>query len=138
MNKVFALTVSAVMALTIATQAPTQAHAASKAANFAAGVAVGVVAVAAIAAAKMSSKSGHRAKKHRNFRSDDCGPGFRMKRGHCVPRNVAFRGQKNFGNIGFGKRQFANKRPAWQIQAIRKGCKPGLAWSKFEGCHEND
>lgn len=133
MNKFFALTLSAVMALTIATQAPTQAHAASKAANFAAGVAVGVVAVAAFAAAKMHSKSGQRAKKNRDYHSDDCGPGYRMKRGNCVPRHASFGGQKNFG-----QKKFSKKRPAWQIQAIRMGCQPGLAWNKFEGCHEND
>lgn len=138
MNKFVALTLSAVMALTIATQAPTQAHAASKAANFAAGVAVGVVAVAAIAAAKMHSQSGHRAKKNRNFHADDCGPGYRMKRGNCVPRHASFGGQKNFGQKHFGQKKFSKKRPAWQIQAIRMGCQPGLAWNKFEGCHEND
>jgi VHL beta domain len=30
------------------------------------------------------------------------------------------------------------ERPAWQREAIAKGCKPGLAWNAQEGCHEND
>jgi hypothetical protein len=35
-------------------------------------------------------------------------------------------------------RQPQIQRPSWQIEAIKKGCKPGLAWSPQEGCHEND
>jgi VHL beta domain len=31
-----------------------------------------------------------------------------------------------------------NERPAWQREAIKKGCKPGQAWNAQEGCHEND
>jgi len=32
----------------------------------------------------------------------------------------------------------AGARPAWQLEAIEKGCEPGLAWNPQEGCHEND
>ena len=53
-----------------------------------------------------------------------CGPGYRPEGEHCV------QGYKPPGDGG--------KLPAWQIEAIRKGCAQGLAWSKAEGCHEND
>lgn len=53
-----------------------------------------------------------------------CGPGYRPEGGTCVQ--------------GYKAPQDGAKLPSWQIEAIRKGCAQGMAWSKAEGCHEND
>lgn len=53
-----------------------------------------------------------------------CGPGYRLKGNKCVHGYKAPKPQA--------------QRPSWQIEAIKKGCKPGLAWNPQEGCHEND
>ena len=56
--------------------------------------------------------------------ADYCGPGYRVKGNKCVP--------------GYKKPKPQKQRPTWQIEAIKKGCTPGLAWNPQEGCHEND
>jgi len=53
-----------------------------------------------------------------------CGPGYHLQGNKCVH--------------GYQKPKPQAQRPSWQIEAIKKGCKPGLAWSPQEGCHEND
>jgi hypothetical protein len=53
-----------------------------------------------------------------------CGPGYRLQGNKCVH--------------GYRPPQPQVQRPSWQIEAIKKGCKPGLAWNPQEGCHEND
>ncbi len=53
-----------------------------------------------------------------------CGPGYRLQANKCVQ--------------GYQPPKPQAQRPSWQIEAIKKGCKPGLAWSPQEGCHEND
>jgi len=53
-----------------------------------------------------------------------CGPGYRLQGDKCVQGYQAPKPQA--------------QRPSWQIEAIKKGCKPGLAWNPQEGCHEND
>jgi hypothetical protein len=53
-----------------------------------------------------------------------CGPGFRLKGNKCVP--------------GYKPPPPQAQRPSWQIEAIKKGCKPGMGWNAAEGCHEND
>ncbi|MCB1504186.1 MAG: hypothetical protein KDJ47_04340 [Hyphomicrobiaceae bacterium] len=61
----------------------------------------------------------------RNEAGSYCGPGYRPSGGKCVPG--AYQAPKPSSN-----------RPAWQIEAIKKGCKPGQGWNPQEGCHEND
>jgi hypothetical protein len=53
-----------------------------------------------------------------------CGPGYRLQGNKCVQ--------------GYQPPQPQVQRPSWQIEAIKKGCAPGLAWNSQEGCHEND
>jgi hypothetical protein len=53
-----------------------------------------------------------------------CGPGYRVQGNKCVR--------------GYKKPKPQKQRPTWQIEAIKKGCTPGLAWNPQEGCHEND
>lgn len=53
-----------------------------------------------------------------------CGPGYRLKGSKCVP--------------GYKAPDPTAKRPAWQIEAIKKGCPAGMGWNAAEGCHEND
>jgi hypothetical protein len=53
-----------------------------------------------------------------------CGPGYRLQGNKCVQGYQAPKPQA--------------QRPSWQIEAIKKGCAPGLAWNPQEGCHEND
>jgi VHL beta domain len=53
-----------------------------------------------------------------------CGPGYRLQGTKCVQ--------------GYKQPPPLAQRPSWQIEAIKKGCKPGMAWSAQEGCHEND
>lgn len=53
-----------------------------------------------------------------------CGPGYRLKGNKCVQ--------------GYAKPKPQIRRPTWQLEAILKGCAPGLAWNAQEGCHEND
>ena len=137
MNKFFATAMAAIMAFTLATNTPTEAQAGKKERALAVGLVVGAAAAAAI----MSQSGSKKFRRHtttRYYPNDECGPGYRMKRGRCVLRGNGFRKAKK---IRFGKkfkvRNF-KKRPAWQIQAIRKGCAPGMGWNKYEGCHEND
>lgn len=165
MKKFFATALAAIMAFTVATNAPTQAHAGTKERALVTGLVVGAAAAAAVYM-KSKAKKAYRVATSKVYPNDDCGPGYRMKRGRCVLRDGGFRGGKKFGRkfrshkkYRFGKKfrsgkkfhfskkfrtykkyKVANskKRPSWQIQAIRKGCKPGLAWNKYEGCHEND
>lgn len=54
-----------------------------------------------------------------------CGPGYRAKGGKCVPGS-------------YQPPPKTSSRPQWQIDAIKKGCKPGQGWNPQEGCHEND
>lgn len=61
----------------------------------------------------------------RNEAADYCGPGYRPKGGKCV--QGAYKAPPQ-----------GAKRPSWQIEAIKKGCKPGQGWNAQEGCHEND
>jgi hypothetical protein len=53
-----------------------------------------------------------------------CGPGYRLQGNKCVQGYQAPKPQA--------------QRPSWQIEAIKKGCKPGMGWNAQEGCHEND
>lgn len=53
-----------------------------------------------------------------------CGPGYRLKGYTCVQGYQAQKPQKQL--------------PSWQLDAIKKGCKPGQGWNPQEGCHEND
>jgi hypothetical protein len=53
-----------------------------------------------------------------------CGPGYRHEKGKCV--------------FGYKAPDKNDKPPSWQAEAIKHGCKPGMAWNKAEGCHEND
>jgi hypothetical protein len=53
-----------------------------------------------------------------------CGPGYRLKGNTCVQ--------------GYQAPKQQAQRPSWQIEAIKKGCKPGMGWNPQEGCHEND
>ena len=53
-----------------------------------------------------------------------CGPGYRLKGNSCVQ--------------GYAEPKPQKQRPSWQIEAIKKGCKPGQGWNAQEGCHEND
>jgi hypothetical protein len=53
-----------------------------------------------------------------------CGPGYRLKGNTCVQ--------------GYQEPKPQQQRPSWQIEAIKKGCKPGMGWNAQEGCHEND
>ena len=53
-----------------------------------------------------------------------CGPGYRLQDNKCVQGYQAPKPQKQL--------------PSWQIEAIKKGCKPGMGWNAAEGCHEND
>lgn len=53
-----------------------------------------------------------------------CGPGYRVEGNKCVQGYRPPKPQKQL--------------PSWQLEAIQKGCKPGLAWNPQEGCHEND
>lgn len=53
-----------------------------------------------------------------------CGPGYRLQGNKCVQ--------------GYKPPPPQAQRPAWQIEAIKKGCKPGQGWNAQEGCHEND
>lgn len=61
----------------------------------------------------------------RNEAASYCGPGYRPQGGKCVPG--AYQAPPK-----------GTKRPQWQIDAIKKGCKPGQGWNAQEGCHEND
>jgi len=53
-----------------------------------------------------------------------CGPGYRLQGNKCV--------------FGYQAPPPQAQRPTWQVEAIKKGCAPGLAWNAQEGCHEND
>jgi VHL beta domain len=53
-----------------------------------------------------------------------CGPGYRAQGGKCVQ--------------GYRAPPPQAQRPSWQIEAIKKGCAPGMGWNAQEGCHEND
>lgn len=53
-----------------------------------------------------------------------CGPGFRLKGNKCVE--------------GFAEPKKQKQLPSWQVEAIKKGCRPGQGWNAQEGCHEND
>lgn len=53
-----------------------------------------------------------------------CGPGYRVQGGKCVQ--------------GYKAPPPQAQRPSWQIEAIKKGCAPGMGWNAQEGCHEND
>jgi len=53
-----------------------------------------------------------------------CGPGYRSQGNTCVQGSVAPKAQKVL--------------PSWQLNAIKKGCPPGMDWNAQEGCHEND
>ena len=53
-----------------------------------------------------------------------CGPGYRLQGNKCVQ--------------GYQPPPPQAQRPSWQIEGIKHGCKPGLAWNAQEGCHEND
>jgi hypothetical protein len=53
-----------------------------------------------------------------------CGPGYRLQGNTCVQ--------------GYKEPKPQKQRPSWQIEAIKKGCKPGQGWNAQEGCHEND
>lgn len=57
--------------------------------------------------------------------ADFCGPGYRPKGGKCVPG-------------AYQPPPKGSSRPQWQLDAIKKGCKPGQGWNPQEGCHEND
>lgn len=61
----------------------------------------------------------------RNEVADFCGPGYRPQGGKCVPG--AYKAPPKGAS-----------RPQWQLDAIKKGCKPGQGWNAQEGCHEND
>ncbi|MEE8632908.1 MAG: hypothetical protein V3S93_00370 [Methyloceanibacter sp.] len=39
---------------------------------------------------------------------------------------------------GYAKPKPNAQLPTWAIEALRHGCKRGLAWNADEGCHEND
>lgn len=54
-----------------------------------------------------------------------CGPGYRFNGSKCVPG--AYKAPPK-----------ESPRPQWQLDAIKKGCKPGQGWNPQEGCHEND
>ncbi len=156
MTKLFTSALAAIMAITLVTNAPTQAHAGTKERALVAGLVAGA-AVAAAVVMKSKAKKVYRAAKTKIYPNDECGPGFRLKHGRCVSRyskfksgkkfSKRFRSGKKFSGKKFSKRYRSGKkfkavsfkkRPSWQVQAIRKGCKPGLAWNKYEGCHEND
>ena len=53
-----------------------------------------------------------------------CGPGYRLQGNKCVQGYAAPKKQKQL--------------PTWQLEAIAKGCRPGMGWNAQEGCHEND
>lgn len=53
-----------------------------------------------------------------------CGPGYRLQGNKCVQGYAAPKKQKQL--------------PSWQLEAIAKGCPPGMGWNAQEGCHEND
>lgn len=144
MNKFYAVALSAIMAITLVVQAPGHAHAGNKEKALVAGLVAGA-AVAALAYAASSKTSKVRSfAKSKVYANDDCGPGYFMKHGKCQVRGGGFKVSKfrggNSKNFGGGNFKVSKKKSfnSWQLVAIRKGCKPGLAWSKFEGCHEND
>ncbi|MBU1211968.1 MAG: hypothetical protein KJ587_11925 [Alphaproteobacteria bacterium] len=145
MNKFYAVAMSAILAITFAVQAPTQAQAGAKEKALVAGLVAGA-AVAAVAYAASSKSSKLRSfSKSKVYANDDCGPGYFMKHGKCKLRGGDFKvskfgGGKKLRSGGFNVSKVSKQRTFtnWQLQAIAKGCKPGLAWSKFEGCHEND
>lgn len=56
--------------------------------------------------------------------STHCGPGYRLKGNTCVQ--------------GYQEPKPQKQLPSWQLEAIKKGCKPGQGWNAAEGCHEND
>ncbi|MGD9785985.1 MAG: hypothetical protein AB7U49_14995 [Hyphomicrobiaceae bacterium] len=56
--------------------------------------------------------------------STACGPGYHLSGTRCVQ--------------GYRKPPPQKQLPSWQIEAIKKGCKPGQGWNAQEGCHEND
>jgi von Hippel-Lindau disease tumor suppressor protein len=53
-----------------------------------------------------------------------CGPGYRLQGNKCVQ--------------GYAKPKPQLRLPTWQLEAIKKGCRPGQGWNAQEGCHEND
>jgi von Hippel-Lindau disease tumor suppressor protein len=53
-----------------------------------------------------------------------CGPGYRLQGNKCVQ--------------GYAKPKPQIRLPTWQLEGLKHGCKPGLAWNAQEGCHEND
>ena len=53
-----------------------------------------------------------------------CGPGYRLQGNKCVQ--------------GYAKPKPQRQIPTWQLEGLRHGCSPGLAWNSQEGCHEND
>jgi len=53
-----------------------------------------------------------------------CGPGYRLEGNKCVQ--------------GYVKPKPQLRLPTWQLEAIKKGCRPGQGWNAQEGCHEND
>ena len=78
--------------------------------------------------AKKKCKRGYQLVDNRCIRKRDaataCGPGYRLQGNKCVQ--------------GYQPPKPQVQRPSWQIEAIKKGCAPGLAWNPQEGCHEND
>jgi len=53
-----------------------------------------------------------------------CGPGYRLAGNKCVQ--------------GYEEPKRRRLLPDWQLEGLRHGCAPGLAWNAQEGCHEND
>jgi VHL beta domain len=53
-----------------------------------------------------------------------CGPGYRLQGNKCVQ--------------GYVKPKPQIRLPTWQLEGLKHGCAPGLAWNAQEGCHEND
>jgi hypothetical protein len=53
-----------------------------------------------------------------------CGPGYRLEGNKCVQ--------------GYVKPKPQRQLPTWQLEAIKKGCRPGQGWNAQEGCHEDD
>ena len=78
--------------------------------------------------AKKKCKRGYQLVDNKCIRKRDaataCGPGYRLQGNKCVQ--------------GYQPPSPQAQRPSWQIEAIKKGCKPGQGWNAQEGCHEND
>lgn len=159
MNRLFLTALSALLAVTLVVQVPSQAHAGAKERAMVKALVAGAAAKALAIAANSKLSKGRGFKKASGFKkrtfyaNDDCGTGSFIKRGKCKLRSggfsnkgISMRGFK-ISKTGGGKSKKLHTAAAssgkkkyskWQLAAIRKGCKPGLAWSKQEGCHEND